>query len=122
MKKILLLFVILMLVACSNDENTLKKITYADAKELISTNEVTIIDVRSVEEYQNSHIENAINIPLDTISIDVLNDVIFAYESNIIVYCASGFRSNKAQQLLIDLGYINVYDLGSIDNWGDSNE
>ena len=80
MKKILLLLVVLILVGCSNDKNTLKMITYVDAMELMKNNEVTIIDVRSNTEYQNNHIENAINIPLDTINEMELINIIESHE------------------------------------------
>ena len=76
-----------------------------------------IIDVRTIEEYDSGHIKGSINIPIDTIELEKLEQVISSKENNIIVYCRSGNRSKKAAQLLVDLGYTNVYDLGSINNW-----
>lgn len=122
MKKVLLLLVILILVGCSNSTNMFKKITYVDAQELMKNSEVIIIDVRSSTEYQSNHIDNAINIPLDSISESELKNVISSLDDNIIVYCASGFRSDTAAQILSDFGYTNVYDLGSIDNWSEDDE
>ena len=73
---------------------------------------VVIIDVRTVEEYKEGHIDGANNLPLDIISnIDVSKD------KKIIVYCRSGRRSNLAAIELIGLGYENVYDMGGINDW-----
>ena len=87
--------------------------TENEANELISNNAV-IIDVRSSIEYESGHIVNAINIPVDNIgSVDYDKDTV------IIVYCASGVRSDNAADALIDLGYTNVYNLdGGLINWG----
>ena len=61
------------------------------------------------------HIMGAKSYPVTTI----LNDIEEDYDKNtyIIVYCKSGNRSKIAAEGLIELGYKNVYDLGSINNW-----
>jgi len=41
----------------------------------------------------------------------------FSHTSTIIVYCRRGNRSSTAANLLIKLGYENVYDMGGITNW-----
>lgn len=122
MKKILLSLVMIMLVGCSNSKDLYKTITGEEVKGLINNNEVIIIDVRSSSEYEVKHIEESINIPLDTISKSELENVVDNYESSIVVYCQSGNRSRQAVELLNNLGYTNVYDLGSIDNWSTTNE
>jgi rhodanese-related sulfurtransferase len=38
-------------------------------------------------------------------------------EATYIVYCRSGNRSATAAQMLIDLGYQNIYDMGGIIDW-----
>jgi rhodanese-related sulfurtransferase len=39
--------------------------------------------------------------------------------ANIVLYCASGNRSGKAGQLLVDSGYVSVYSLsGGFNGWG----
>jgi rhodanese-related sulfurtransferase len=38
-------------------------------------------------------------------------------DTKIIVYCRSGNRSNMAAEELLSLGYKNIYDLGSMDNY-----
>jgi phage shock protein E len=62
-----------------------------------------IIDVRTKEEYNKSHIPNAINIPYD--SIDTYKA---AKDTKIILYCNTGRRAKIARDTLIKLGYTNV--------------
>ena len=106
MKKILIILVLsLMMCGC----NTTSK--NEEIKNLMKKNEYIIIDVRTKEEYQHSHIEGAINIPYDEINKDVSLDK----EKLIFVYCKSGNRSSVAYSELNNLGY-KVYDMGAIDS------
>lgn len=111
MKKIIILLIsILMLTACGNAYRT---IASNEAMSLID-NGAIIIDVRTVEEYNEGHISGAINIPVDTIS-----EITYDKNDKIIVYCASGVRSATAAKTLVDAGYTNVYNLdGGLINWG----
>lgn len=75
-----------------------------------------IIDVRELDEYEEGHIINSINIPLSIIG--SINDVPeINKDSKIIVYCRSGNRSKSAQARLNSMGYTNVYDMGGILDW-----
>lgn len=122
MKKIFYLLIIcFVLLGCSNDkidgEALYKTIENEIASEFVNDGKAILIDVRSYEEYEKFHIENAINIPLDTISKKTIKAVTSKETENIIVYCESGARSKEAAIKIIELGYTNVYDLGSINNW-----
>lgn len=111
MKKIISLIVCgLLLTACGSSYQTIDS---NKAIELIE-NDAIVIDVREISEYDNGHIENSINIPVDNIdSVDYDKDTV------IIVYCASGMRSAEAAKKLISQGYTNVYNLdGGLINWG----
>ena len=111
MKKIFS-FVIIVLLLCAC-ESKYKVISTNEALELID-NGAKIIDVRTVEEYNDGHIKGAINIPLD--EIDTIN---YSHEQALIVYCASGVRSLDAVKKLADMGYTNLYNLdGGLLNWG----
>lgn len=93
-------------------EGMYQTINYDQAKDLIYNDSTFLIDVRSEAEYDSGHIEGAISIPLDEIK-----DIKFAKSINLIVYCKSGTRSKSAALKLLELGYVNVYDFGSMDNW-----
>ena len=120
MKKSLLVILLcgLLLFGCSNnDNNSNGTIGYVEAKEYIINNSAKLLDVRTSSEYEANHIDGAILLTLDEINADNAKEVIGDYNTYVIVYCKSGVRSSQAKQKLNELGYTNVYDLGSIDNW-----
>ncbi len=116
MKKIFILIIVVLLFSgCESNHvkekiNVVKSITCNEVKESTS---VVIIDVRTKEEYDEYHLDNAINIPVDLIGSIVNHDEI-KKDSKIIVYCKSGARSKKAADTLINMGYTDINDLGSI--------
>ena len=104
------------LPGCASDSSTSKVIDYQKALDLIENRQAIIVDVRTEDEYNTGHIENALLIPLDTITDQPLEQI-SDLDTPIIVYCRSGNRSGQALTLLEDIGYSEVYDLGSINNW-----
>ena len=70
---------------------------------------ITIIDVRSPQEFQENHIDGAISIPEYEIKKDIIDRI--NPEEEIIVYCSGGGRSKKAKKKLEKLGYKKVYNL-----------
>lgn len=92
-------------------------ISAEEAKKIIDTEEHEIVlDVRSVEEYKEGHIEGAVLLPSDEIKEKVEN-LIQDKNKTILLYCRSGRRSAAAAKDLIDFGYTNVYDFGGIIDW-----
>lgn len=90
-----------------------KTVTSSEASSLIKDGAI-LVDVRTKEEYDEKHITDAVNIPLSEIE---EGNIDYDKSTTIIVYCRSGNRSLSAAKKLIALGYTNVYDLGSINNW-----
>lgn len=80
-----------------------------------------LIDVREPFEVETGFIENSQNIPLAGIlynSSTLMADV--PKESEIVVYCAHGMRSQSATIALMQIGFVNVYSLtGGIAAWYD---
>lgn len=70
--------------------------------------EFTVIDVRSEKDYEKGHIEGALNIPLSELKKESAK---FDKTSKIVVHCNKGVTGNAAQNLLINLGFENVYNL-----------
>ena len=71
-----------------------------------------VIDVRSEDEYQNSHIDTAVNIPLNEIS-GKISAVAGDKNKVILLHCRSGSRSFIAKRILKRMNYRNVYNLGA---------
>ena len=76
--------------------------------------EVSLIDVRSLEEYDSGHIKDAINIDVASIQHDISN--FKDKDELLIIYCRSGNRSNHAQRILENLGY-TVLDAGGLNDY-----
>ncbi len=92
------------------DDDILKEIKKVSYKELASLldNGGKLIDVRSAEEYNKFHLEGAVNLPYDN-SNAIMRKANPDKEQNLIVYCSAGKRSTQARNLLVYLGYKNVY-------------
>lgn len=92
------------------------KISPREAKERMEAGGATVVDVRTAEEYGESHIPGAVLVPLDTIGsqrLAALPDT----GAELLVYCRSGVRSKAAAEQLAALGYQQVYDFGGIIDW-----
>ena len=93
-----------------------KKITSDEAKKMMETQKVIVVDVRTLEEYTEGHIPNAISVPLETIE-NKAEAKLKNKDDLILVYCRSGRRSREAALKLIEKGYTNVIDFGGIQDW-----
>lgn len=72
------------------------------------TPEDLLIDVRTKEEFEAGHIENAINIPLDDLR-DRLHEI--DRSKNIYSYCRAGLRGYFAQRILKQHGFNSIVNL-----------
>lgn len=69
-----------------------------------------IIDVRDPDEFNESHVEGAINIPAEMFMRPHLPDELkhTSKEEHIIVYCRSGARATAVHNALHRLGFTHV--------------
>jgi phage shock protein E len=67
-----------------------------------------IIDVREPEEYASGHIKEALNLPPSKLMGDLRELDGIAKDSEIILYCRSGSRSNVAINILRGKGFTNL--------------
>ena len=79
-----------------------------------SLNDVSIVDVRTPEEYLVEHFPNAINIPLDSIAQRI--EEFRQMKKPIIAYCRSGNRSGTAVSILKQYGITDAVNGGGIDD------
>lgn len=118
-RTVILLLFVFFLCGCSmtkkEDTSNIEpiKITAEQMSETFKDKTYVIIDVRQDYEYNKEHVLDAVNIPLGEIETITQK---YAKDTNIILYCRSGNRSNQAALKLIELGYKNIYDLGGIDS------
>ena len=84
-----------------------KLVPFEQARNMIQTSEVLLIDIRTESEYNLMHVQNAINIPLDVLEIKI-QDATIKKDKPVMIYCSSGARSKKAIQVLNKYGY-NIY-------------
>lgn len=83
---------------------------------MMKDDNAVILDVRTIDEYNELHIKGAICIPVDTID-ESISDSLPDTGQVILVYCRSGNRSRQASEKLAALGYTNVYEFGGINTW-----
>jgi rhodanese-related sulfurtransferase len=92
------------------------QISADEAKEYLG-NGALVIDVRSVNEFESGHILQAHNMPLDRIDV-VVPSVVKDKNKVLLLHCSTGVRSRMAKKKLEDIGYKNVFNLGSYDRAG----
>ena len=106
--------------------NEIKRLSFEESLSIINELNTIIIDVREESEVNNSGmIKNAIHIPRGLLEFTLIpnspnNPVKIDDNTNILVYCAGGYRSALSAKTLIDLGFKNVYNLGGYSEWLDN--
>lgn len=98
------------------EEAVYHKISAQEAKEMMDQGNVSIVDVRTPQEYSEGHIPGAVNVPNEKIE-KTEPEQLKDKDAVLLVYCRSGRRSKEAADKLIELGYTQVYDFGGIIDW-----
>ena len=80
-----------------------------------NTTNAVLLDVRTVDEYRQGHIDGSLNIPLQ--NIHTVKNNIPDLDKPIYVHCLSGARSAQATSVLKSMGYTNVTDIGGINSY-----
>jgi phage shock protein E len=71
-----------------------------------------IIDVRTEREFQQQHLPGVVNIPLDRLR-EEIGRVAPSKDQPLLLHCLSGGRSGSGTAMLKEMGYRNVFNLGS---------
>ena len=117
--KILFLILSVVFISCNEKKSgIIEEITPKDFAEKIKTTEnAQILDVRTPEEFESNHIDNAVNVNWNG---EDFETKVAAYDKSkpVFVYCLSGGRSKKAASKLNELGFTTIYELeGGIMKW-----
>ena len=102
-------------------EGFVKKIDKTTLQEMAVGKEVQLIDVRTPEEYQNGHIDDALNFNVndDTKFLDQIATL--NKDEPVYIYCKMGGRSNRAAELMKQKGFKKIYDYsGGFNDWSTS--
>ena len=105
----------------ANDQ--IKRLSYEETVTKIQNSNHVIIDVREESEVAFSGlIRNAVNIPRGVIEFKLKpnsldNPIHIDSATDILLYCAAGFRSALAAKALEDAGFKNVYNIGGFGEW-----
>jgi rhodanese-related sulfurtransferase len=107
----------------SKQSITVEDITTKEAFDLIQNNsenpDFVILDVRTLDEYNSGHIENASMLDFYNESFaDDLDQL--DKDDTYLVYCRTDNRSRSATDIMVELGFKDVYNmLGGIVQWNE---
>ncbi|MEM7187510.1 MAG: rhodanese-like domain-containing protein [Bacteroidota bacterium] len=123
MKKVFLPALLLLALAiqsCNNNstQSEIEMISPIDVYEAVyGEDSLQLVDVRTAEEYEVSHLKNAQNI---CVTSDDFKEKVATLDKQkpVYVYCKKGGRSAEAASILKEMGFTKVYDLqGGITSW-----
>jgi rhodanese-related sulfurtransferase len=98
------------LAASLTGDNGYGSISAAKLNEALVENPPFLLDVREASEYEEGHIEGAVNIPVRNVLENL--DKLPGLDEPMVVYCGSGHRGALAMAALRVLGYTDVKNLG----------
>ncbi|MCL2255958.1 MAG: rhodanese-like domain-containing protein, partial [Firmicutes bacterium] len=99
-------------------ENSFDVISHQEAWHKINYGEnVVIVDTRSHSEWIYSRVPNSVLLPYDNY-VEFYAPILLPDRSaTILVYCRTGRRSLVVSDILVELGYVNVFEFGGIEEW-----
>ena len=100
---------------------TASGISPTEAVQCMNREKGVVVDVCDAEEFANGHIKGAVHVPLDQLEAK-LPGAVKNKSTPLILVCASGIRSKRAQALAQKLGYEKVHSLqGGLAAWKEAN-
>ncbi len=100
--------------------NSVEQIEVDELNEKIGQQNLVLLDARESNEYEVSHIEGAINVGYDNFNKSELKNL--PKDTEVIIYCSVGYRSEKIGEKLEKMGFQNVKNLrGGIFEWKNEN-
>lgn len=112
----------MMEVAEHNDSLESYEVSPSTVVKRVQANEgVVLLDVRTLDEYEELHLENALLLPVQELNEATLANIGLGEDSKdmeIILYCRSGSRSQTAYNIMKALGYTNIKSVsGGMVHW-----
>jgi len=119
--KILLLIVSVVFISCNDKKSSSFESLHPKefAEKIKTTDHPQILDVRTPDEFESEHIDNAKNVNWNSNDFEA-KAASYDKSKPVFVYCLSGGRSKKAAAKLKELGFDTVYELdGGFLNWNE---
>ncbi|RKP58790.1 rhodanese-like domain-containing protein [Pararobbsia silviterrae] len=92
-------------------------VSAADATQMINRRNAVVVDLRSTDEFSKGHLPQARSVPFETLS-EKAAQVSKNKSAPVLLVCQTGQRARKAEQVLTEAGYAEVYTLqGGIEAW-----
>ena len=96
-------------------------ISPTEAVQCMNRDKGVVIDVCSAAEFAQAHVKGAVNVPLDELEARLASTV-KNKSTPLILVCAAGSRSKRAQAMAQKLGYEKVHSLqGGLKAWKEAN-
>ncbi len=122
MKKCFCLLLTLMVISCNSvreeKEMSIKNIHVTEAYRLQQSNDkIIVLDVRTKEEFEEGHIEKAINIDIKQEDFESQIQKL-AKDEIYIIHCRSGRRSTSGLEVMKKMSFQKIYHMnGGILQW-----
>ena len=114
---VILALIIVFVIVTKFNNRGIKHMNVENAQELVKDSTVTILDVRTPQEFAEGHIQRARLVPVAEIN-DKIGELSTLKDKQILVYCHSGNRSAVASRILQKNGFTKVDNLdGGISAW-----
>jgi len=97
------------------------EVPFKDVYEIEDLSAFQLLDAREKEEFEVSHLKNAIWVGYEDFNLDRLENL--DKQKPTLVYCSVGYRSEKITQKLLNEGFNQVYNLyGGIFEWANASK
>ena len=119
MKKLIMIIsaALCSLLGCTAQQQKFESLDTEAFEQVISDTSVVRLDVRSIDEYSDGHIANAVNIDVTKDDFEARATSLLPKDKIIAVYCRSGRRSKKAAGILVENGYKVIKHNNGITRW-----
>jgi thioredoxin len=122
MRNVLYSFLVIgLLFSCGPKEGQQDLIASEFQTAMSAESDAQILDVRTIDEFQNGHIEGAINADVNSAAFQqIASDL--NKDKTVFVYCLSGARSASAAGMLKEMGFKSIVNLtGGMLAWRSAN-
>ena len=97
---------------------TISKVNRVDLRADVIGKEVQFVDVRTPEEYEAGHIDDAVNYNIIDSEIFIKQIASLDKTAPVYLYCKMGGRSSRAAELLKEKGFTQIFDYsGGYNDW-----